>query len=301
MKILIISRYPPFPGGRENFVLELAEELSKQHEIIVLTPDQNNNTQSDNLIIKKNPNNKEVLKKIIIDFNPDVINSHTFYLSKDAFDVAKKLNILFGITLHGDQFAIGDKQRQELVSEICLDSEFIINVSENGKESILKNIKAIKSEKLFVIKNGVNLEKFKKGTDLERNKYRKELNIENNKKVILIPTRIAPYKGLEFLIKMIIKNKWYLIKKDILIETKKNFSNNNLSFIDIILENNICTFLFHYHVKKTNQSLLKIGEFDGEIYLKKEDIFSKNNNLIPNIRLESISNFLRKKWNIKKQ
>jgi glycosyltransferase involved in cell wall biosynthesis len=152
MKIVIISRYPPFPGGRENFVFELSDQLSRDNKVLIITPDQED-FDGDNLMIRKYPDTKESLKKIIKDFQPDIINSHTFYLSKDAAIIAKDMNISFGITLHGDQFAIGDQQRQNIVKEIVLMSDFVINVSENGKASILKNVTNIDENKLYVINN----------------------------------------------------------------------------------------------------------------------------------------------------
>ena len=39
MRILLISRYLPFTGGRENFVYELIKELVKENEVGLVTPD----------------------------------------------------------------------------------------------------------------------------------------------------------------------------------------------------------------------------------------------------------------------
>jgi len=215
MKIIIISRYPPFPGGRENFVFELSNQLSKDNKVLIITPDQED-FDDDNLMIRKYPETKESLEKIIKAFQPNIINSHTFYLSKDAASIAKDMNISFGITLHGDQFAIGDQQRQNIVKEIVLMSDFVINVSENGKASILKNVTNIAENKLYVINNGVNFKTFNK--DLKKNNltHRKEFDIELEKKIILIPTRIAVYKGLDFLVDSICDNKLFLENNNIL-------------------------------------------------------------------------------------
>jgi len=214
MKILIISRYPPFPGGRENFVYELVHELSKNNDVMILTPDVDDNNNN-NFKIKKYPNNLKLLKKIIKEYDPDIINSHTFYLSKDALRISKDMGVPFGITLHGDQFAIGDKQRQEIVKDITEESDFIITVSENGKQSLFKNVNKINLNKIYVIKNGVNLEKFKKDHS-EKKEYKSELGIPKGKKIILTPTRIASYKGLDFFLESIIDNKEYLKKKNLL-------------------------------------------------------------------------------------
>jgi len=215
MRILIISRYPPFPGGRENFVFELSKQLSSDNKVLVITPDQEN-LDCGNLIIRKYPETTELLEEIIKDFQPDIINSHTFYLSKDVADIAGDMNISFGITLHGDQFAIGDKQRQDIVSDVVKISNFVINVSENGKMSIINNVSEIDENKLHVINNGINFETFNKDLKKYNLIHREEFDIELEKKIILIPTRIAVYKGLNFLVDFILENKAFLEENNIL-------------------------------------------------------------------------------------
>lgn len=237
MRILIISRYPPFPGGRENFVFELANQLSKNNQVLVITPDQENN--NGNLIIRKYPETKELLERIIKNFQPGVINSHTFYLSKDAAEIAKNLNIPFGITLHGDQFAIGDKQRQDMVSTIVNMSNFVTTVSINGKESVIKNVENVERNKIHVINNGVNLETF--NIKLRKNNvmYRNEFCIPLEKKIILIPTRLAPYKGLDFLIDSVVGNKMFLEMSNILFLIsipEHSFSEQEKSLFDDLKE-----------------------------------------------------------------
>lgn len=215
MKILIISRYPPFPGGRENFVFELANQLSQDNKVLVITPDQEYINRG-KLLIHKYPTRKKMLREIIEKFKPDIINSHTFYLSKDALEIARINKIPFCITLHGDQFAIGNKQRQKIVSTVVKLSDFVINVSNNGKNSIIKNIKGIKRNKLYVINNGVNCKTFNKKIKLDNLFYRKEFDIQTNKLIVLTPTRIAPYKGLDFLLDSIIDNRNFFEKNNIL-------------------------------------------------------------------------------------
>ncbi|MEQ1500516.1 MAG: glycosyltransferase family 4 protein, partial [Parcubacteria group bacterium] len=208
-------RYPPFPGGRENFVFELVNQLSMENAVLVVTPDKEN-YDNGNLIIRKYPDSKKLLKKIIKEFNPDIINSHTFYLSNEAIDIAKEMNIPFGITLHGDQFAIGDEKRQSIVAGLVNVSDFVISVSENGRQSIIKNVKNIKKDKLFVINNGVNFESFNEMVRQNNSINRNELGINLQDVVILVPTRIASYKGLNFLVDSIVKNKSFIEKNKIL-------------------------------------------------------------------------------------
>lgn len=214
MNILIISRYPPFPGGRENFVLELANQLAVNNSVCVVTPDVDTNKDINPSIIKY-PESVQELNNIIDNFKPDIINSHTFYLSDNTLNIAKETDIPFGLTLHGDQFAIGDKQRQDIVSRVSRESDFVINVSENGKQSLIKNVSEIDKDKIFVINNGVNLEKFN-NQKIESNNLRNELSIDSNNFVVLTPTRIAPYKGIDFLLNTINLGKDFFEKSNFL-------------------------------------------------------------------------------------
>jgi len=214
MNILIISRYPPFPGGRENFVLELVNQLGKKNKVLVLTPDVEL-IEADNIIIKKYPESKKDLEEVIERFKPNIINSHTFYLSEDTLSVAKKMNIPFGITLHGDQFAIGDTQRQDIVSNIAKKSDFVINVSNNGRESLLNNVKELDNNKVSVIRNAVNLQKFNKGFK-SVDSIRSNLEIKSDKFVVVTPTRIASYKGVEFLVDTVNLGKKFFLEENVL-------------------------------------------------------------------------------------
>lgn len=96
MKILIISRYPPFPGGRENFVLELVQQLSKNNEVLVLTPDKDLH-KTGSLTIKKYPRTQKKLEDVIRQFNPDIINSHTFLPFLRGIRCFKKIKYTFWI------------------------------------------------------------------------------------------------------------------------------------------------------------------------------------------------------------
>lgn len=88
-------------------------------------------------------------------------------------------------------------------------------------------------------------------------------------------------------------------KKELDIETNLSIGIDDLKYLGDAVNNNICTFIFEYSLKKSIENkVLKIGEFDGEICLKKGDVFG-NERVVPNIRLNSIKKYLIEKWKIK--
>lgn len=88
-------------------------------------------------------------------------------------------------------------------------------------------------------------------------------------------------------------------KKEVDIETKLNIKKKDLKFINFFVNENIGTFVFQYNLENKNDyQVLNIGEFDGEIYLNKEDVYNSSN-FTPNIRLKSIKNFLQNLWKIR--
>lgn len=80
-------------------------------------------------------------------------------------------------------------------------------------------------------------------------------------------------------------------KKEIAIETKIKINQDQLKYRDMIINNNICTFLFDYKIDVIGEDVLKIGEFDGYVLLDKEDIFNESK-FKANDRLKSLQDFL---------
>ncbi|HEX9062053.1 MAG TPA: glycosyltransferase family 4 protein [Clostridia bacterium] len=214
MKIVFVSRYLPFPGGRENFVFELSQYLKKFHDIYIITPD---GLLGTGVTIFPYVNDREYLNSIIKKIKPDIINSHTFYMCDPLADICKESNIPFILTLHGDQFSIGDKQRQDTVRVAIEKADRIITVCDAGKNSLLKNT-GIDKQKLSVIHNGVNLDIFKRDF-LSKNKFKSKLRqntkLPIHKFIFIVPVRMIWYKGLDFMLETIIANKESYRQKDI--------------------------------------------------------------------------------------
>ncbi len=83
------------------------------------------------------------------------------------------------------------------------------------------------------------------------------------------------------------------MKRELEIETNIKVEDKKIKFIDIVNKNNICTFLFSYKLINDSRPLLNIGEFDGEIYLEKDKVFSSKK-IKPNDRLKSIKSYIGK-------
>lgn len=65
-------------------------------------------------------------------------------------------------------------------------------------------------------------------------------------------------------------------KKEIDTETKIKANLEKLKYLKLIINKNICTFLFEYNLDDININFLKKGEFDGAVVLSKGKIFISN-------------------------
>lgn len=238
MRILFISRYLPFTGGRETFVCNLINHLKGTHQVGLVTPD--GLVGEGFSLFKYDENN---LKNIIEEFKPDIINSHTHYLSESAASVAKELKIPFILTLHGDIFTIGSEENQEKFRQLLTDKvSCLVTVSGQGEDSVRKNIQN-SSLNIQVIHNGVDTKKFENdflSKEPSKTYLRSIYDIPNNKFIIITPARMAWYKGLDFLARTISTNKEYLRANGIyfLITTPgTRFQEEELSYL-----NNLTSF-----------------------------------------------------------
>jgi hypothetical protein len=82
-------------------------------------------------------------------------------------------------------------------------------------------------------------------------------------------------------------------KKEILIETKIKIESNLLNYIDMVINNDICTFLFEYKVNNLDANLLNMGEFDGSVIMRKSNIFNEKK-FKASDRLESLKKYFLK-------
>jgi len=149
-------------------------------------------------------------KKVIIEFNPDIIHiHHPFLLSSSAIMYAKKLGIPKILTLHTqyEQYAyyiypIPERVTQEvikiIISNLAYKTDCITTPSASMKELIegygIKN-------RIEVIPNAIHLISFREDDELKRTEIKKKFHLKEDDKIILFVGRVASEKSIDKIIK----------------------------------------------------------------------------------------------------
>jgi len=194
MKILLVSRFLPYIGGRETSVLLLAEELSKFNDVAILTPDIGR--ASDKYKIFPYGNIQDI-KAVLKGFKPDIINSHTFYLTPKVIK-ANSDNVSIVLTLHGDLLGYGNDVDKKLFIDMIPFLKKVITVCNHGYNRLDKDGR-IDKNKLGMIKCSIDTDIFKPRL-FNKKELRKGLRLPEDKFIAIIPTRMTLYKGLNFLL-----------------------------------------------------------------------------------------------------
>lgn len=200
MKLLFISRFIPYIGGREVILQSILHKLSKSHQVYLLTPDRGYFTQDFAIF------NFKYLKEIprlINKIRPDIINIHTFYFARPILSSSQKLNIPIILTLHGLFLGYYGKKYQNffkfIKNRLKSPNFFISVVCEHHKKRL--GDFGISPEKIYVIKNGIDLKKFVYVKNFSKKILRKNLYLPQSSKIILTVARLTPLKGLDHLIR----------------------------------------------------------------------------------------------------
>jgi len=246
LKIVIVSRALPYLGGREVIVNRLIYNfLNKNIDILLITPDNYLNKKIK--VIKSTLDYKSILNKVK-DFNPDIINCHTFYFHDLSFKLSRDINKPLISTLHGIFISLYGKNYKKLIKKIIEESEKVVVVSNNFKKTLEKTFKI--RNKIISIRNGIE----KQTTN--------GFKLRSNKINILIPARLNKIKGIEYAIKAmklidnksfsliisspkgrkniketIYKNKLKLISRGLNIRFEKNYQSDLMTRIQKV---NIC-------------------------------------------------------------
>ncbi|HIE36543.1 TPA: glycosyltransferase, partial [Candidatus Geothermarchaeota archaeon] len=133
----------------------------------------------------------------------DIIHAHNVYVATSALKIARKVGAKFVYTCHNgmwcsDKVNLYEKYLiRRLESKIMREADVSIAVSQNLKENIIQKGN-VPEEKLVVVYNGVDTNFFNPNIDCSDilTKY----NLEDSF-VVLFVGRVAPAKGLEYLIK----------------------------------------------------------------------------------------------------
>lgn len=228
MKILMLTwEYPPrVVGGIARVVYDLSHRLIKDgHEVTVITYREGNAPyyeddkgvkvhRVDNYMI--NPNNfidwimqmnfnmvTEANKIIAKEGNFDIIHAHDWLVASAAKTIKNSYNIPIVATIHATEAGRNSGIHDETQRYIN-DTEWMLTyeateviVNSNYMKSEIQRLFGLPFEKINVVANGVNLNKF---TGIDRDYTFRRRFAMDNEKIILFMGRLVNEKGVQHLI-----------------------------------------------------------------------------------------------------
>jgi glycosyltransferase involved in cell wall biosynthesis len=145
------------------------------------------------------------ISEVIKNFKPDVISSHTFYLSPLVLEANQNLRIPFTLTVHGDLLNYGKEEDKKMFLDMVPKLDKVIAVCDHGNTQ-LKEKGNIEKGKLELIKYGIDTGLFNK-VKADKSEIRRVLKLPQDKFIFVTPARMTYYKGIEFLLKAIERTK----------------------------------------------------------------------------------------------
>jgi 1,2-diacylglycerol 3-alpha-glucosyltransferase len=150
------------------------------------------------------------VKKVITEFNPDIIHiHHPFLLSSPAIMYGKKFGIPKILTLHTqyEQYAyyaspVPERVTQEAIKMIISNLAYKIDCITTPSASMKKIIEnyRIKS-RIEVIPNAIHLMSFREDDEWKRIEIKKKYHLKEDDKIILFVGRVASEKSIDMIIK----------------------------------------------------------------------------------------------------
>ncbi|MDI6832528.1 MAG: glycosyltransferase [Bacteroidales bacterium] len=155
------------------------------------------------------------IKKIIKDFNPQIVHTHASKAGAIGRWAAYHSNVPVIVhTFHGHVFdSYFNNQKTNfyvsLEKELAKKTDLVIALSNNQKKDLCDEYKILPDNKVKVIPLGFELNKFTKDKENKRDKIRLEFNISNDTFVFSLVGRIVPIKNHKLVIDAlsVIKNK----------------------------------------------------------------------------------------------
>ena len=303
MKVLIYTHeYPPFKGGIATSSQKIVNILKDKFKVVVFCPKyrNTNSSNSDNLKIKRmnfigGNKFKKIpllqyiqgffyLKKGIREEKPDYI----LYLGEEAEIVGGlvnevKLNQIVRIAGSGIKSILENKKlsrsyKKSLMKRLYKNSKYIIAVSNNTKNLLIKSNEFNEVNKIKLIYNGLEDEFIKKEKDYS---LRNKLGFKKDDFILLTVSRILPRKG-----------------QDNVIKALSEIKNKKIKYICVGDGNYIKKFKKLSKNLKIDNSILFVGEIDREDSTKYYDIADAfilcnrtwNNKIegLPNVVLEAM-------------
>lgn len=141
------------------------------------------------------------IKKIILDFKPDIVHTHASKagaLGRFAAHSAKVPVIVH--TFHGHVFDayFGNTQAniyKMLERKLAGISSKIIAISENQKDDLVNKYEICSEDKVQIIKLGFDLQRFRENNEEKRKQFRKQYLIDDDEIAIAMTGRLVPVKN----------------------------------------------------------------------------------------------------------
>jgi len=216
--------YKPLVNGVVTSISSLKEAYERKgHEVYVFAPRVEDYVDQEKKVFRYrsvNITNKVKyplpiplsfkVKKVINEFNPDIIHiHHPFLLSSAAIMYGKKLGIPKILTIHTqyEQYAyyvspVPERVTHEaikmIISNLAYKTDCITTPSASMKK-IIENY-GIKN-RIEVIPNAIHLISFKEDDELKRTEIKKKYNLKEDDKIILFVGRVASEKSIDKVIK----------------------------------------------------------------------------------------------------
>ncbi len=216
--VMMTNTYKPFVGGVPRSVETFSEEYRKRgHNVLIVAPEFENMEENEEDVIrvpalqKFNGSDFSVplpIPGILTDkletFNPDIIHSHHPYLIGDT---AVRIAMKYALPLFFTHHTFYEKYTHYVPADSPALKRFVIALS-TGYANLCDRVFA-PSESLAsiihkrgvespidILPTGVDIEYYKTG---DRNRIRRERNIEKDAFIIGFVSRLAPEKNIDFL------------------------------------------------------------------------------------------------------
>jgi glycosyltransferase involved in cell wall biosynthesis len=141
------------------------------------------------------------IKKLIIDFKPDIVHTHASKagtlgrLAANACGVPVIVHTFHGHVFHSYFGRVKTLFYKTVERYLARKSTCIIAISEKQKEELSSIHHICKADKIAVIPLGFDLDRFRTNQPEKRDDFRKKYNIQDDEIIIMIIGRLVPIKN----------------------------------------------------------------------------------------------------------
>ncbi len=141
------------------------------------------------------------LKKLIADFKPDILHSHSAKpgaigrMAADSLNVPVIVHTYHGHVFHSYFHPLKTKVFINIERRLGRKTDAIVAISEQQKKELTVDFKIAPPHKFRVIPLGLDLDKFKINRDEKRKEFRSSFNIPDDVIVLTITGRLVPIKN----------------------------------------------------------------------------------------------------------